>query len=208
MDKLLELQMPKLLENLAAKGWAELPLAFSRSTCLALIDVLEERYTRRIFHAAKIGHGVDETSRIDIRSDSTLWLEKDDKQQAVQEWLGAIEELCLVLNQAFFFSTVDFNSHFSCYEIGAFYLRHLDRFQEKSVRVLSVMLYLNDQWHESDEGELLIYEDGTEERVQASIKPEMGTLVIFDSNTISHEVRATKRRRLSVTGWMTRSEAY
>ncbi|RYZ88370.1 MAG: 2OG-Fe(II) oxygenase, partial [Proteobacteria bacterium] len=108
------------------------------------------------------------------------------------------------LNEALFISAIDFHSHFSCYEIDGFYLKHLDKFQGKSTRVLSIILYLNEDWLDGDDGELLIYEQLDSLKLEASIKPEMGTLVIFDSETVTHEVRRTKRRRLSVTGWLTR----
>ncbi|RZA26891.1 MAG: 2OG-Fe(II) oxygenase [Proteobacteria bacterium] len=204
MNSQLARQMPKLIDDLTSKGWAALPLAFSRSECLALIETLESRYSADEFHIAKIGRGANEISRQDVRSDSTLWLEKDDAQASVQAWLLAIDEVRVSLNQALFIAAVDFNSHFSCYEIDGFYQKHLDKFQGKSTRVLSIILYLNEGWITGDHGELLIYEQLNSQKLEASIKPEMGTLVIFDSETVTHEVRRTNRRRLSVTGWLTR----
>lgn len=146
--------------------------------------------------------------RPDVRSDSIHWLEKDDPRLPVQAWLKEVEDLRLILNEAFFLSVNEYNGHFACYEVGASYEKHRDRFRGKATRVLSVILFLNEDWDQDDDGELLVYDLIDPSILTATIKPEQGTIVIFESETILHEVRRTKRRRLSLSGWLTRSSGF
>ena len=205
MDRLLELQIPRLIESLGEQGWVELTEAFSRRQCQQLLATLEERYVDGRFREARIGQGSNEVLRADIRSDTIEWIEKDDPQISVQTWLKEVDELRCLLNEAFFLSTETYECHFSCYEIGGAYQKHYDRIRGKSTRVLSIILFLNENWQDEDDGRLLIYESKDPKKLAATIKPELGTLLIFDSDKIPHEVQVTKRRRLSLTGWLTRT---
>lgn len=208
MDNLLTQQLPRLLKLLKDKGWVELPNAVPQSACRDLRAVLEERYADCAFRSAEIGQGKERMQRPDVRSDSIHWLEKDDPRLPVQAWLKEVEDLRLILNEAFFLSVNEYNGHFACYEVGASYEKHRDRFRGKATRVLSVILFLNEDWDQDDDGELLVYDLIDPSILTATIKPEQGTIVIFESETILHEVRRTKRRRLSLSGWLTRSSGF
>ena len=61
-----------------------------------------------------------------------------------------------------------------------------------------MVTYLNDDWKLEDGGELVLYfEEG--ERI---IHPEGGKVVFFKSDEIEHEVKAARRDRLSIAGWL------
>jgi len=60
--------------------------------------------------------------------------------------------------------------------------------------------YLNENWNENDGGELLIYQNYNNQK----INPEQGTTVFFKSNELQHEVLVTKKQRMSITGWLKR----
>ncbi|HAH37000.1 MAG TPA: 2OG-Fe(II) oxygenase, partial [Algoriphagus sp.] len=102
-----------------------------------------------------------------------------------------------------FLGLKSFEGHFARYPIGSFYKRHLDQFQQVPYREVTVILYVNDQWTEADEGALRMYlpnPDGTE-RIEDYL-PMPGRLVVFLSAEIPHEVLPTKKERNSITGWL------
>ena len=68
------------------------------------------------------------------------------------------------------------------------------------MRSVSLLLYLNDEtWDAKKDGGVLraIIKGGKTKEVV----PKGGTLVLFDSKTVEHEVLATNRERLAVVGW-------
>ena len=89
-----------------------------------------------------------------------------------------------------------------CKKMGAFYQKHRDRFQNDNGRRLSLVFFLNKDWQSHDGGELVIYDPDDEDRILQIVSPSFGTLVLFDSQRFPHEVRAPRRQRLSLTGWL------
>ena len=59
------------------------------------------------------------------------------------------------------------------------------------------MLYLNEDWKESDGGHLIGYD---QDKVIFRVKPELGQMILFRSD-LEHEVMPTQRGRFSLTGW-------
>jgi len=69
-------------------------------------------------------------------------------------------------------------------------------------RAVSFLVYLNEGWKSTDGGALRIY--GSRENEQerhVDVQPEAGTLVMFRSDTVAHEVLTTHRRRQCIVGW-------
>ena len=93
-----------------------------------------------------------------------------------------------------------FEAHYAVYEPDGFYKRHLDSFRGARNRVLSSVLYLNRDWHASDGGQLRIYAPDSEGVVE-TVQPEFGTLAVFLSEDIPHEVVPARRERFSIAGW-------
>jgi SM-20-related protein len=62
-------------------------------------------------------------------------------------------------------------------------------------------LYLNNNWHSDDGGQLRMFLDKKDETKFIDITPQSGTLVVFLSSDFLHEVLLAKRERMSVTGW-------
>ena len=93
------------------------------------------------------------------------------------------------------------------YQSGSYYKRHIDTFQNKvgggNQRVVSLILYLGSdddrdmQWTEVDGGNLRIFTDNG----YKDVVPHPGTLVIFSSSTVAHEVLETRRSRRCIVGW-------
>ncbi|MEB3734889.1 2OG-Fe(II) oxygenase [Halopseudomonas pachastrellae] len=90
-----------------------------------------------------------------------------------------------------------FETHYALYPPGAGYQRHLDRFQDNPLRTISVVSYLNTAWQPGDGGELRLYlPDG-----EFDVAPRAGTVVVFTSADVEHEVLASRFERASLTGW-------
>ena len=60
------------------------------------------------------------------------------------------------------------------------------------------MIYLNEEWAEGDGGELVIYKNSGEMKIQ----PLASRCVLFKSDQIEHEVLFTNKPRYSLTGWL------
>ena len=66
--------------------------------------------------------------------------------------------------------------------------------------MISVVLYLNEGWTDADGGQLRLHLAGG----PRDVLPELGTFVIFRSDTVPHEVLPAARPRYSLTGWYRR----
>jgi SM-20-related protein len=73
--------------------------------------------------------------------------------------------------------------------------------------VISLVLYLNDDWQDGDGGALRIYStrDGRESACDQA--PRGGTLVAMRSEAIPHEVLPAMAERWSIAGWLRRRPA-
>jgi SM-20-related protein len=132
-----------------------------------------------------------------VRSNQILWI--DDSFDEGKHWLEWTSALQTFLNRRLFLGLFSFESHFAHYRVGDFYKKHLDTFKGESNRVLSLVYYLNKSWQSTDAGELVLYPE--EDAPAITVKPEFGTLVLFLSEDIPHEVLPTQRDRYSIAGW-------
>jgi SM-20-related protein len=162
-----------------------------------------ERLAAGAFRAAGIGSSGARRERADIRGDSVLWLEEP-YSDAQREYLALLEELRLAINRRTFLGLLDFEGHFAAYPPGSFYRRHLDRFADDDRRVVSCIAYLNNAWRAEDGGALRAYASMEAREPSHEVLPEGGTLVVFLSDRVPHEVLPTARQRLSLTGWFRR----
>ena len=66
------------------------------------------------------------------------------------------------------------------------------------------VLSVHEDWQEDDGGQLRLYTD-VEKGINGpfiDVLPKAGTVVIFRSGSFWHEVRPSKKPRLSLTGWL------
>ena len=98
-------------------------------------------------------------------------------------------------------------AHYACYPPGAGYLRHVDRFRDDAARVISLVLYLNDDWRDGDGGALRIYATRDARESACDLAPRGGTLVAMRSEAIPHEVLPAIAERWSISGWLRRRPA-
>lgn len=159
-----------------------------------------ELWREGAFREAGVGAGAARRVAPEIRSDRIHWLEEP-CTPGQQRYLDRLEELRLALNRELFLGLFDFEGHLAVYPPGARYRRHLDRFEREKRRAVSCILYLNQGWKAEDGGELRIYLGPEEDAPHRDVLPEGGTLAIFLSAEVPHEVLPARRDRLSLTGW-------
>ena len=170
-----------------------------------LVDkLLAELFTRchdddpMRFHAAQVGRGAAKQRIGSIRGDVIDWLDAGNSTD--QSYLACMEELRLGLNAALFLGLFDFESHYAIYGSGDGYAKHFDVLQGRKNRILSTVLYLNEDWHACDGGELVVFE-ATGKSIVATVNPTFGTMIIFLSESFPHEVLTSHATRRSIAGW-------
>lgn len=192
-DVLLE----SIADALAEQGYVVLNDFLPASLAQALHhDVLSMK--QQAFKQASIGRQQMQQLNNQVRSDKIHWLNEDKEPQ--RSYLQLMDELRIALNQRLFLGLFDYESHYAHYAPGACYHRHVDAFKGSSNRLLSTVLYLNQDWRASDAGELLMFDD-EQPSPFIMITPQFNTCVIFLSEQFPHEVRAAKCDRYSIAGW-------
>lgn len=196
----LQRHLPQIIDDLAARGWSRLDNVLPATLTHELAEECRKRARAGALNPAGVGRGQGLAVREGIRGDSIQWLEHG--QSAPSDgYLQAMDELRSALNQAFYLGLEDFECHFACYPPGAFYQKHLDRFRDDDRRTVTAVYYLNEAWQTEHGGALRLYlADDTE----LDVLPSAGTLVLFISAELPHEVLPATRERLSLTGWFRR----
>lgn len=194
----LECWIDEAADALAGRGWFCRAHAISPALVDTLAADLEQLIEDDRLKRAGIGRERDFQVDRDIRRDWTFWLNRQRPVQA--EFLELAEQIRLALNRRLFLALFEFEAHLALYPPGAFYRRHFDSFRGAANRMVSLVVYLNRDWDDSDGGELVLYRpEGGEE--MARIAPRTGTLLLFMSEEIEHEVLPTRRDRASIAGW-------
>ena len=147
---------------------------------------------------AGIGRGDVHVIDDKVRGDHIAWLAAADVASAA--FLDRMEQLRVAINQRLFLGLFRYESHFACYEPGAFYRKHVDAFKGERNRLLSTVFYLNEGWLPQEGGELLLYRSDDDE-LPTQVLPQANRLVVFLSEEFPHEVLPATRTRLSIAGW-------
>lgn len=149
------------------------------------------------FKRAGIGAGTEFQVKQEIRGDYIRWLNRDTDQQ-IGSFFERVDEVIANLNRLCYLSLSGAEFHMAHYPVGTFYKRHLDQFSQSSNRLISMILYLNQDWKEGDGGELKVYLAKGEE----TIAPLAKRVVFMRSDQVEHEVMMTNKDRFSLTGWL------
>jgi SM-20-related protein len=192
-----------LCENLVQHGWSQHDLFLSAElsdTLAAECLVLQQS---DVLQLARVGSGKHATLQNTIRSDQIAWL-RVGQSTACDAYLLMMEQVRVLLNQTLYLGLEDYESHFSFYAPGAFYRKHLDRFQHDDARTISIVIYLNDQWRTAQGGALRLH---PHELPPHDISPIACRMVVFLSAEMLHEVLPATRDRMSLTGWFRRRVA-
>lgn len=149
---------------------------------------------------AGIGNDTIQNHNKIIRSDKIHWLDKKNKQEEELRFLDYVEDFIDYLNKTCYTGINDYEFHYALYNTGASYHKHKDQFKTNSNRKYTCISYLNNDWLETDGGQLWIHH---EDHIQ-KILPTNRKAVFFESHILPHEVTIAQRPRMSVTGWLKR----
>lgn len=189
-----------IASDLAEHGWSQQNVFMPEVLTLELGKECRTRAEAGQLVPAATGRGVGAQVREAIRGDAIEWIEPG-QSSAIDRYLAVMEGIRQGLNQALYLGLEDFEAHFACYPEGAYYRRHVDRFNDDDRRMVSTVLYLNSAWLPADGGQLRLYLPN--DRIHDVI-PTGGALITFLSDRIPHEVLPARRQRLSLTGWFRR----
>ncbi len=141
-----------------------------------------------------------------VRSDSIYWLDRQHADKYENEFLDLMDDFISYLNLTCYTGITGCEFHYTLYEAGSFYKKHVDQFQNNERRKFSMISYLNSDWKIKDGGQLLIHQLKSDQDCKpcsTEISPVNGKTVFFKSNELEHEVSVTNKQRVSITGWLT-----
>ncbi|MEH6563013.1 MAG: 2OG-Fe(II) oxygenase [Marinobacter sp.] len=191
----------ELAWGLSERGW----VSFDVTTWLGpeLLRSLQSELIaldqRDALKSAGVGRGSAPVRDRSVRRDKIAWLQGASPPQVAL--FGFFERLRLELNQRLFLGLKRFEAHYATYHCGDFYKAHVDSFQGRASRIVSLVLYLNDDWQPLDGGALQIFNRESENEVCGLVLPEMGRVALFMSEEIRHEVLEAHRTRYSLACW-------
>lgn len=189
--------LQKIVEEVYANGYSIQPDYFDDETVLQLLTAFSNLQGQ--LKKAAIGNQDTKTINKSIRSDKIVWLNGDEPNiKRVYDWL---DELQLMLNRRCYLGINTREFHFTKYDIGDFYKKHKDAFSNSAERKITILIYLNRNWENNHEGELILYANNEEIKVS----PKAGTVVVFESH-LEHEVLPSNAERISFTGWLKNSK--
>lgn len=185
------------VEAIAERGWILLPDALPASCWSALRAEAEALRGADGFAPARIGRAAGLARATTVRGDELCWLEPD--MPAGGRYLAWLEGLREALNRDLYLGIAELEAQYAHYPVGAFYKTHVDRHRDSNARVISAVCYLNPAWPDDAGGEIVMYDADGRERFRAP--PRAGSLLLFRSMDMPHEVLPATRERWSIAGW-------
>lgn len=150
------------------------------------------------FNEAGIGADTEKQINSKIRGDFTYWLDRERDSHLKTYW-GLVDETMQMFNRYCYLSLSGYEFHLAHYPSGEHYDKHLDQFERRNNRMISVVIYLNEGWQNGDGGELEIFEkDGS----SFLVEPLAARCVMFKSAEVPHAVLKAHKSRFSLTGWL------
>jgi SM-20-related protein len=189
-----------LCNNLTQYGWSQHSLFLPPELVLLLAAECTYLQDKNILRLAHVGRGDEQSAQANIRSDRIAWLYAG-QSVACDAYLLQMEQVRLLINQNLYLGLEEYESHFSFYQPGASYSKHLDRFHDDDARTISVVVYLNEEWQTEQGGALRLHPLNLPTQ---DISPIACSLVVFLSAEMLHEVLPATRNRMSLTGWFRR----
>ena len=186
-NKLTDEQLDKFVDD----GWMIIDEVFENKALLALQS--ESGFIE--YRDAELTAGIRVS---DIRGDRIRWITEN--FFAGFYYLQSINALAALFNRSLFVGIRHSEAHYACYPVGFGYQWHSDNPAGRDERVISAVLYLNDDWSDSDGGALEIVD---KHGIHHNVMPVANRLVIFDSD-LQHQVQIAHRQRYSIATWMRR----
>ncbi|WP_418140100.1 2OG-Fe(II) oxygenase [Marinobacter sp. MA] len=195
-----------LASGLSEHGWMSLDVRsrLGENLLAALKQEVQILDRTDAMKKAGIGRGNDLVRDRSVRRDKIAWLQGvTAPQAALFEFFETIRQ---GLNQRLFLGLKRFETHYATYHPGDFYKRHLDSFRGRASRVVSLVLYLNEDWQAADGGALQVFNRDNDQEVCGTLLPEAGRMVLFMSEEMPHEVLPANRTRYSLACWFRQDE--
>ncbi len=186
-----------IAETVYSQGYCVLENALPHDLAISLLARVK-KIKPNDFKEAGVGRKDEYGKHEDIRQDQIFWI--DGVCDTEKTWLEWASQLRQAINQHLFLGLFSYESHFAHYKKGEFYKKHMDAFRGQSNRKLSTVIYLNPEWDSRDGGELLIYNEKSDQVIERVV-PRLGTLVVFLSEVFPHEVLPATQDRYSIAGW-------
>ncbi|WP_373073460.1 2OG-Fe(II) oxygenase [Zeaxanthinibacter enoshimensis] len=192
-------QFENLINGFMEKGYGSCDDFLEPELINGLRDKLLALHQSGEMHPAGIGKNFDYKKNAEIRGDVIRWLDEKNCDPQEQLFFEKLDRFVTHLNSTCYTGINGYEFHYAYYAPGSFYKRHLDRFRSDKGRQFSFVIYLNDNWQETDGGEISLYLGNTDTR----LSPVAGRVVFFKSDKTEHEVHiASGRPRLSIAGWL------
>ena len=160
-----------------------------------LVDNINLLYADDRLLSAGTGSNLLVTHNKLIRNDKIYWLDRLHNDSYENDFFDLMDRFISHLNRTCYAGITGYEFHYTLYETGSFYKRHLDNFKQNGTRAFSMIMYLN---IDVDGGSLRIYQDDSSQ----DITPNAGKSVFFKSDELEHEVLITHLPRMSITGWL------
>ncbi len=220
-------EIPKIstidLNTLDKDGFVVIPNFISEDFTTAIRDEIYELRSKDHFKVARIGQDSTNTLNTEIRVAETCFI---DNSRTDRDTILPPSKARRDLTQSLDNLRHDLATNLHCslesslnellyvyYPTGGFYRRHRDAIpgSASTLRTYSLLLYLNKDWEPSHGGCLRMHMDGggdsLPDDVQPNfldVEPKAGTLVLFKSDKVPHEVLDTSKERMAVVGWYNR----
>ena len=165
-----------------------------------VLNTIQSFFQTHLDHFSKAGIGAlgDHMIRQDIRGDYTYWLDRKRDLELTAIW-GLIDETIHIYNRYCYLGLSGHEFHLTHYPKGGHYDKHVDQFNNRNNRTISMVIYLNKNWQKGDGGELEIFlNDGS----SLLVEPLEARCVMFKSAVVPHAVLASLKPRFSLTGWL------
>lgn len=170
----------------------------SKSLASHLKENLTRLYEDEQLLDAGTGNNTHAAHNKSFRGDKIYWLDRAHNDKYENKFFDLLDNFISHLNSTCYTSIRSYEFHYTMYEKESFYKKHIDQFQNNDSRKYSMVIYLNEDWQEGDGGELCIHHGDKVEH----ISPNSGKTVFFKSSELSHEVLRTRKKRMSITGWL------
>lgn len=191
-------QWNRWLEQLAEQDFIYVDNFISESFFDRIQRYFQKLLDESKFSKAAIGSSENRQIESSIRGDFIYWFDKQ-RDQEISQLFNLFDETIYQLKRQLFLSLSDYEFHFAIYPPGTGYKKHIDQFHGKQNRVISMLIYLNEDWQPGDGGELKIYRPGDS---AVMLEPIARRLVMFKSDAVPHQVMPTRIHRKSLTGWL------
>ena len=194
-------QFERLIESFLQTDVGITDFFLDENLCNSLKDSLLAKNQNNQLQTAGTGNSLFVSYDKEVRGDKICWIEKTHEDNSENEFLKVIDTLVQYLNETCFAGIQGYEFHFTLYQPGSYYRKHLDQFKNDSSRAFTVIIYLNSDWKQGDGGELCVYNRSGKQ----IIEPLFNRCVFFKSSELAHEVLITNQPRLSITGWLKRN---